>query len=159
MRKGLARGLLVIGAAMQVTCLSEAVTVTEDRSPLIKRIPIRVSSEAAWSLFDRSIESGFAPSTAPVVVHLDEGSELAALKVYGPAPYGLRVTGAAGASLGFPPIDLSRLSRGWHAFPAATPSPTSVVELHFEPTGGTGAVPEIELWAVATAPRQRVTNP
>ncbi|HWO22671.1 MAG TPA: toxin TcdB middle/N-terminal domain-containing protein [Kofleriaceae bacterium] len=36
------------------------------------------------------------------------------------------------------------------------PSRVDVVELHFEPTGGSGAVPEIELWGVADAPRPRI---
>lgn len=158
MWKAMARGLIVIAAVMEMTCAPEVTAVTEDRSPLVKRIPIGISSEAAWSLFDRSIDSGFAPPTAPVVVNLDEVSELAAIKVYGPAPYGLRVTGSAGTSLGFAPMDLSQTSRGWHAFPASTPTPTSIVELHFEPIGGPGAVPEIELWSVEDAPRPRITN-
>jgi RHS repeat-associated protein len=156
MRKAVARGLLVLGATLKLTCVPP--TGTEDRPTLVKLTPISVSSEGAWSLFDRSIERGFTSPTAPVIVTLDDVAELAAVKVYGPAPYELRVTSSAGSSLGFEPMDLSRLSRGWHAFPASTPSPTNIVELHLKPTGGTGAIPEIELWGIATAPRQRITN-
>jgi RHS repeat-associated protein len=163
MRKALVRGLLVIVAAMQSTCLSETGSetgsATDARLSLVKRIPLSVSSDAAWSLFDRSIDSGFGSPTEPVVVNLGELSELAIVKVYGPAPYALRITGSAGASLGFGTIDLSGVSRGWHAFPAGSPSPTGVVELHFTPTGGPGVIPEVELWVLDDAPpRPRIAN-
>ncbi|HWO21309.1 MAG TPA: SpvB/TcaC N-terminal domain-containing protein, partial [Kofleriaceae bacterium] len=93
-----------------------------------------------------------------MTVKLDEATALAAIKVYGPAPYRLQVTDAAGTSLGVGRLDLSRLSRGWHAFPVSAPSRVDVVELHFEPTGGPGVIPEVELWGFADTPRARVTN-
>ena len=156
MWKASARCLLVIAAAAQLTCAPES--LAEDRALLVKRIPAAVSAEAAWALFDRSIESGLASPPPTVTVTLDEPAEIAAVKVYGPAPFELRVTGPAGAPLGLPPIDLSGLSRGWHAFPAVSPSRISAVELHFAPTSGEGAVPELELWGFADEPRQYITS-
>ena len=146
MRMAVARSLLAITMTILGACAPEA--ASEESAPLVQRIPAAVSSEAAWALFDRSIESGFTPPPAgAVIATLDEPAELAAIKVYGPAPFRLAVTGPAGASLGFAPIDLSGLSRGWHAFPVEGPSRTAAVELHFTPAGGDGerAVPELEL--------------
>lgn len=109
-----------------------------------KLSPLRVSSEEGWRLFDRSIETGATPS-GPIAVTLERAQRVAAVKVYGPAGYQLDIV-APGVELGFSSIDLSRLSKGWHTFTAATPEGTSTVELRFAPLGGGGAVPEVELW-------------
>ncbi|MEO8552017.1 MAG: SpvB/TcaC N-terminal domain-containing protein, partial [Kofleriaceae bacterium] len=89
------------------------------------------------------------------MIELDRAEPIAAIKVYGPAPYTLDVRGA----LGFEPIDLSALDRGWHVFTTNVITSTRRVELQFHALGADGGVPEVELWAQAQhlpAPRGSV---
>jgi hypothetical protein len=116
--------------------------------PVVKAPPAAVSTPDAWHLFDRSVSSGFTPSAEPVQITLDRAEQVSAVKVYGSAPYRLRVTGANGLSLGFEATDLSSLGAGWHALPSSALTATDHVELRFEPLGKPAPVPEVELWAV-----------
>ena len=54
--------------------------------------------------------------------------------------------GTGGSSLGFDPIDLSKLSPGWHVMTSRALTSSSQLELGFEAMGAGGAVPELELW-------------
>lgn len=120
---------------------------------LAKVLPSTVSVPGAWSLFDRSIQSEFVPSTDPVRISLEGAARLSAVKVYGSSPYRLSVTGKDGTSIGFASIDLSKLGAGWHVLPSTALVSTSAVELRFAKTGTEeGHVPELELWAVDDAP-------
>src|SRR4051794_6963706 len=83
-----------------------------EATTMSKVSPSSVSTADAWKLFDRSVSSKFTPDDKPVVIQLDRAEPIAAIKVYGPAPYKLDVQGA----LGFDPVDLSTLDRGWHVF-------------------------------------------
>jgi RHS repeat-associated protein len=120
--------------------------------PVVKAPPAAVSTPDAWHLFDRSVSSGFTPSSEPVQVTLDRAEQITAIKVYGSAPYRLRVTGANGLSLGFAATDLSSLGAGWHVLPSSALTATDHVELRFEPLGKPGLVPELELWVVDDHP-------
>lgn len=114
--------------------------------------PATVSAVGAWSLFDRSVTSGFIPGSDVVRLSLDDDQQLAALKIYGASPYRLRVTGEHARSIGFAPIDLSTLSTGWNVLPSSSLSSTGIVELRFEALGKSDKVSEIELWAVDAEP-------
>src|SRR5262245_16623411 len=121
--------LVGLAALAMLTCRSgddEAAAAAH-----FKLSPLRVSSEDGWRLFDRSIETGRKRS-APLVVPFQRARRVAAVKVYGPDGYQLEVS-ALGVELGFPPIDLSRLPKGWRTFAAATADGTSTVELRFTP--------------------------
>src|SRR5688572_14904122 len=107
----------------------------EENLGLAKLVPSGASSEPAWRLFDRSIASTFEPDDAPVALAFDRVEDIAAVKVYGPAPYLLDVTGAAGEHLGFERIDLQQLSAGWHTFAASEIAHSGLVELRFTPAG------------------------
>lgn len=111
--------------------------------------PATVSIPGAWSLFDRSISSGFVPGGEPVRVELDHVEQISAIKAFGSAGYRLRITGQDGSSLGLPAIDLSKLGAGWHTVASSSLVSTNLVELRFESIGdSTGKLPELELWAV-----------
>jgi hypothetical protein len=115
--------------------------------------PATVSTPGAWSLFDRSIESGFVPGSEVIRVALDHVEQISALKVYGQAGYRLRVTGQDGSPIGLPPWDLSTLGNGWHVLPAHSMVSTNIVELRFEKVGASaGMLPELELWAIDDQP-------
>jgi len=122
---------------------------SDDVESLRKVVPATVSAPAAWSLFDRSIQSSFIPGKERVTVSLDRAAQISAIKVYGAAPYRLHITGGQGSSIGIPTIDLSNVGAGWHVFPATALVSTSNVELNFESIGTTtGTIPELEIWAV-----------
>ncbi|MEP6862912.1 MAG: SpvB/TcaC N-terminal domain-containing protein [Deltaproteobacteria bacterium] len=114
---------------------------------MFKASPSAVSATGAWSLFDRSVSSVFTPDEKPVGVDFDEAESIAALKVYGPAPFKLDVRSRDGGSLGFEQLDLSSLDPGWHTFASNVITSTNHVDLAFHPDGKPGAVPEIEVWA------------
>lgn len=125
-----------------------------DESEALSRVsPAAVSIPGAWSLFDRSVESGFVPGSEPIRVALDHVEQISALKVYGAAGYRLRVTGQDGSSIGLPAWDLSALGKGWHVLPTSSMVSTNVVELRFEPIGASGGtLSELELWAIDDQP-------
>ena len=111
----------------------------EPSSSLNRLNPMAVSSDA-WSLFDRSLSTGYVPAGKPVTVELARGEHVNALKVRGGVPYTLSVTGFAN-------VDLSTLSTDWHMFtPTSATTNPLIVKLDGE---GTAAVPELELWGTA----------
>lgn len=146
MREGTYARLVLLLAAL-AACHADSAT-TDDPVPLVKVAPASVSSVGAWSLFDRSTSSSFVPGPDLVRVMLDHVEQVSAIKVFGSAPYHLRVSGMAGTSIGFSSIDLSSLGSGWHFFPTTSLVATNVVELQFEGTGAAGKIPELEIWAV-----------
>src|SRR4051812_17711390 len=81
----------------------------EDVTSTVRITPSDVSSPGSWGLFDRSLESGFVPDSKVVTATLDHEEQLTAIKLFGPAPYRLRLTGRDGASVGFAATDLSKL--------------------------------------------------
>jgi RHS repeat-associated protein len=139
-----------LAAALLALTACRAGFEADDPDELERLTPASVSSVGAWSLFDRSISSAYIPSAEPLRVAFDRAEAIAAIKVYGPAPYLLRVSGRDGSSLGFGSIDLSKLKQGWQLVPSSTLASTDVVELRFTPTGQPGKVPELELWTVGT---------
>jgi hypothetical protein len=98
---------------------------------MFKAPPSAVSTPGAWSLFDRSVSSVFTPDEKPVGVDFDEAEPIAAVKVYGPAPYKLEVRSRDGGSLGFEQLDLSTLDPGWHTFVSNVITSTNHVEFTF----------------------------
>src|SRR5215216_7520262 len=121
----------------------------EIREPLAisKVAPSAVSSPDAWRLFDRSIQSAFQPGNERVAVTLDRAVAIAAIKLYGPAPYRIEVRGEGGFALGFDRVDMTTLTPGWHVITPLVATPARRVEIGFEAVGAGGGVPEIELWA------------
>lgn len=82
--------------------------------PRLERLtPVTVSHEDGWRLFDRSVSSGYTPGEQSLIVSVDPGSRVAVLKVRGPAPYQLSLSGASGTPM-LDAIDLSSLAVGWH---------------------------------------------
>jgi len=126
----------------------------DDHAALVKASPATLSTSSAWALFDRSTTSGFTPGDEPVRATFERGrvEQVSAVKVYGAAPYRLRVTGADNSAIGFSSIDLSKLSAGWHVFPSSSLVSTNVVELHFDSLGAPAAIPELELWVIEATP-------
>lgn len=104
--------------------------------------PTAVSDPDGWRLFDRSIAAGYLPDSTPLSVTFAQSEVIAALKVYGPAPYRLEVDGAGV----FEAVDLSKLTPGWHRFEPASIQATKSLELRFVPLGPPGPVPELEFW-------------
>jgi RHS repeat-associated protein len=144
------RTILLVAAALAAGCdanldAGEPVAVT-------KRSPSTVSTADAWRLFDRSIASQFTPGRERITLGLDPPSQLRAFKIFGPAPYHMEIRGAGGSSLGFPSIDMSSLSPGWHVVTSSAATTAAQVELRFESTGAAGGVPELELWAEDDSP-------
>lgn len=137
--RGHALALLGLGLGGLAACTEPNTAV--DVGGLVRIVPLSVSSDDAWRLFDRSVSSALSPDGA-VQVSFEARADLAGIKVYGPAPYRLDVRTLGGASLGIDAIDLSRLELGWHAYTPSTFIATTEVELRFEPLGGTGGVPE-----------------
>lgn len=140
-----------IGALSAVLLLGacRAGDTAANDEPLSKVTPARTSSPASWALFDRSLTSTFAPNAEPLRLTLDRAAQLSAVKVFGPAPYRLRVRGAEGSSLGFATIDLSKATHGWRAYPTSSIVSTEAVEITFEGVGDApGTIPELELWGL-----------
>jgi hypothetical protein len=121
----------------------------DDLVSTVRVSPATVSSSGAWALFDRSLDSGFAPDSNALSATFDRQEELTAIRVYGSAPYRLRVTGPDGSSIGFTATDLSKLGAGWNLIPSSTLISTDKVEIRFEALGSGGKVPEVELWALS----------
>ena len=138
---------LVLGFVLLCACRTGF--ESEEPEALARITPSSMSSAGAWALTDRSVESGFIPGNEPVRVMLDQAEPIAAIKVFGAAPYRLRITGRDGSALGFGTVDLSKQAAGWHLFASSTASATDVVELHFAPLGKPTKAPEIELWTFA----------
>ena len=146
----------VLGGAFWVVACAASMSLggcrgggdVDEPEALARVSPAAVSMPGAWSLFDRSIESGFVPGSEPVRVAFDHLEQISALKVFAPAPYKLRVTGRGGSSIGFAPLDLSNLPAGWRVMPSTSLVATDAVELRFEALSATPAkLPELELWA------------
>lgn len=148
MRGVCARVVVVALAALALTC--RAGDDADVVMGLEKVVPVAVSSPAVWALFDRSIEQGYVPADGVVAAAFAEVATIDVVKVYGPAPYRLRVTGAAQQSIGFDDIDLSSLSTGWHTFRAREGRGGGAVEVRFEPTVANARIeiplPELEFW-------------
>jgi len=119
---------------------------TDDAVRLRKVAPAAVSQDAAWRLFDRSASSAYEPDGHPVVVRLDRPAAVWALKVLGSSPYKLSVRAGDGSAVGLPLVDLSRLDAGWHRFESDALVATNELVLTFSAVGGSGAIPELELW-------------
>src|SRR5439155_2202382 len=88
------------------------------------------------------------PGGHAIVVHLDAAVPIAAIKVYGTAPYHITAETVAGTTLGFDDIDISSAGPGWHVFHPTTIVTTDAVQLTFESIGGERPVPELELWTI-----------
>ncbi|MFN0248749.1 MAG: SpvB/TcaC N-terminal domain-containing protein [Kofleriaceae bacterium] len=138
MRSILVVSLLVAGC--------RAGSVADEPIVLAKVSPISVSTDGAWSLFDRSTGSRFEPTTTPVIALFDRVEDLAAIKVFGPATGSLRVYGPGHVPLGIE-VDLSRLGAGWHTLALPEVVSTSLLEIDVGATTGT-SIPEIEIWAL-----------
>src|SRR5438876_9164165 len=109
----IARSAMLMAAALVVMgCRTES--DAGEAVSLAKISPAGVSEVEAWRLFDRSVTSAFTPSRNQVTVTLGRAEAVAAVKVFGPAPYRVTVRGTGGSALGFDSIDLSKLSPGWH---------------------------------------------
>jgi hypothetical protein len=121
---------------------------TDDPSSVVRISPATVNNDAAWALFDRSVESGYLPNGTVVQTTLGHQEQVSAIKIYGSAPYRLRVTGKDGASLGIPAIDISKLSDGWNTIETTSLVSTDTVALRFEQIGTPTKLPELELWAI-----------
>ena len=142
---------VALGLASTAGCRTD---LGSSEPPEIVRVsPASVSLDGAWKLFDRSISSSYVPA-GPVRLTLDRSVQLSAIKVYGAAPYRLRIEDGSGASLGFDSIDLSKLAAGWNTLPSDALVSASKIDLTFEPLGAPAAIPEIELWAVDDQPTQ-----
>lgn len=109
---------------------------SDEPSASLGRLNPTTVSNDAWTLFDRSLSSGFVPAGKPITVELARGERVMVLKVRGGSPYTLAVTGFAN-------VDLSTLSPGWHTFtPTSATTNRLVVQFGGE---GTTPVPELEL--------------
>lgn len=122
---------------------------TEEAIRFRKVPPASVSDTKAWALFDRSVSSGYLPDARAVHVRLDRPAAVWALKVLGPAPYRVSVRTSSGNSIGFPTIDLTSSTAGWHTFSSDALVSTNELVLSFVSTGGEAPIPELELWEVA----------
>src|SRR5262245_15250317 len=125
MRNSVVRGVCVAAMAAVAACRVE--TEVEDVPRLARVAPASVTDAEAWRLFDRSTATSFTPSSSPVEVTFERPVAIAAIKVYGGAPYRLRAGSDA--------IDLSKLGAGWHAFEVRSPSVVDHLDLRFELLG------------------------
>jgi len=84
------------GGAAFVTCVGLLLggcrgdTDTSAPIALVRVVPTGVSQPAAWTLFDRSLASGFTPQQA-VQVNLERSQEIVAIRVRGGTPHELRI--------------------------------------------------------------------
>ncbi len=114
----------------------------------VRVVPRTVSTPDAQRLFDQSIARGYVPTSTPIEVGFGDSEEVAAVKVYGAAPFILEIRGRGDVDLGFDRIDLTDLGVGWHMFQVSTRVATNSAILRFEQVGEVaGTIPEIELWA------------
>ncbi|ACY15442.1 SpvB/TcaC N-terminal domain-containing protein [Haliangium ochraceum] len=106
---------------------------------------------AAWALFDRDTTSKNVFSITSldgqdIIAHLDEGSELEAIKVFGASPFQLTLLDPQGQLVAGPHA-LDKLPSGWTTFLLPDARRVEQLTLRFEPTGdGDAAVSEIEFW-------------
>jgi RHS repeat-associated protein len=117
-----------------------------ERVPIVETSPATLSNAEAWALFDRSMAVGYIPTADAIRAALDRPEEIAAIKVFGSAPYRLQVTGSDAAAIGFDEIDLMNVGPGWHTFPSNALATTNAVELRFTSVGVPTKIPELEIW-------------
>src|SRR5574338_1520869 len=143
-----ARFVGLIGAVLAAgSCRSDG--ESEPLGALARLSPTALSKSDAWALFDRSLATAFKPNNGVVTVEIGRSVPLAAVKLRGASPYRVDVRGRDGSPLGFPTIDLSTLSPGWHTVASNEIVSTDAVELRFVATGEAASVPELELWTLA----------
>jgi hypothetical protein len=98
------RFFAVVTSCLLASCHTDAV----DELPVqgtARLSPIGLSSPDAWALFDRSVSSTFKPTSRSVGVAFDRAQTIAAVKVFGPSPYRLSVSG---------PVALGFEANPWH---------------------------------------------
>ena len=127
------RSLWILPVAFAMGCNAEL--ETGEPLAISKVAPSAVSSPDAWRLFDRSIQSAFQPGNERVAVTLDRAVAIAAIKLYGPAPYRIEVRGEGGVALGFDRVDMTTLTPGWHVITPLVATPARRVEIGFEAVG------------------------
>lgn len=159
--------LLALGLGCQGGAPGEAGLSGETRlvklSPrslrLLEPSSLEEGDSTLWKLFDRSISQGFTPPAssgqdAVIEVALEAPSFLRFLKVFGAAPYTLRVEKEDGSALpGLEEVDLSTLpnTSAWNILLLSSPSMAKSVRLRFSSQGVDAVIPEVELWAEGEA--------
>ncbi len=148
---GAATGILLL-----VGCGGSDDIEVEHRS-LTKATPVQMRSEGAsgesiWALFDRSTSAGWQPDgdgeSATIIIELGAPRALAALKVFGPAPYRVSLLRGDGSPVEHADFDLTSLEPGWNRLLLPEVTLLSAVRLQFTLVGPPAPIAEVELWAL-----------